>query len=221
MDNNSQKPCEILAAMSAEIGTLAMKKNPQGYFAHTIESLMSALHPVATKHNVVFSQAVLFHSQESIKKTGRSGSELDAYTVTVVLEVTAVTPAGNISTQEVILSEDYADKAFTQAMSSAYKYAIIRLLALPGVNGDNESRNPPQKKQEPQKMPPHPKAPTWKEVTFDEAFNWESYKAGQVELGADGKTLGAKNTSTLEYVKFEDRTQAEKYCFQHQLTLSV
>lgn len=123
-----------VAQITAEIGAIKKKKNPDStvsYAFRGIDEAMDALSPLLAKYGVSLQSEVLHYSVQgrSYKKWDnyrKEEVEKFAYMATVVLRVKFTSGEEVETWEEPAMSEDHSDKAYTQAMSMAYKYAILR-----------------------------------------------------------------------------------------------
>lgn len=140
-----------LAKISKEIGAIPKEKKPGAsvsYAYRGIDDVMNKLNPLLSEYGITLQSKVLSHTltpRTFIKydKYEKRDVEKTCYYATAHLQL--IFSDGNQQEvfEEVAMSEDYGDKALTQAMSMAYKYAITRKFCiLTQDTVDPDSRQP-------------------------------------------------------------------------------
>lgn len=118
-----------MAKISGELGAIPKTRPPGStvsYAFRSIDDVMNALNPLLSSAGITITGKVINHSIERVVSAkGTSG-----YCVVLTYEMTVTDGIESILTQELAMSLDYGDKAATQAMSMAYKYALIRLFVV-------------------------------------------------------------------------------------------
>jgi len=130
---------EKMPLIIGEIGAIPKTKKPGSgvdFAFRGIDDVMNHLNPVLTKHNVyVWVELAEYSltSREVVKKFNNGDTKISlVYKAVVKIVLHFIAADGSeMHTEEVAMSEDYSDKAYTQAMSMAYKYAILRVLCIP------------------------------------------------------------------------------------------
>ena len=118
-----------IAAISGELGAIPKTRPPGStvsYAFRSIDDVMNALNPLLSSAGVTITGKVIERSLTTIvSKSGTTG-----YCAEVIYELTVSDGNEQYTTEEWAMSIDYGDKAATQAMSMAYKYALIRLFVV-------------------------------------------------------------------------------------------
>ena len=118
-----------IAAVSGELVAIPKIKH-QGatvpYAFRSIDEVMNALNPLLEKYKLVLSISIIDRKLTQVT----SGKGTAGYAAEVVINLNVTDGSETISTQEWALSVDYSDKSPTQAMSMAYKYALIRIFVV-------------------------------------------------------------------------------------------
>ena len=203
MENTTTTLGERIAAISAEIGTIKKKKDPSSsvsYAFRGIDEAMDALSPLISKYQVSLQSEVLHHSVQgrSYKKWDNyKKEEVDkfAYMATVVVRV-KFTHGNEVEVwEEPAMSEDHSDKAFTQAMSMAYKYAILRKFCVRTSDMKDPDAIVPDGFQGEKPQTPQPKA---KETLVEGTDNHKKVVAALTEGKAKVSDVEKKYTLTPE-----------------------
>lgn len=125
---------EKISAITKEIGAIPKTKKPNStvsYAFRGIDDVMNKLNPLLAHHGITLQNKVLAYTitpREYIKKIWNTDKEEKkmCYYATVHIQLIFSDGISNETWEEVAMSEDHSDKALTQAMSMAYKYAITR-----------------------------------------------------------------------------------------------
>jgi hypothetical protein len=192
-----------ISEITAEIGAIKKKKEQNGptYAFRSIDDVMNKLSPLMASKGVTITSKVLDRKLE--KRTAmkwdnyrKENVEKFYFFAEVTLAVTFHYGEESETWEEWAMSEDSSDKAPTQAMSMAYKYAILRKFCIltEDISKSDSDKKPTEE------APTPPPAPVVKEeLTKSHA----SYK----------KVLDAliQKTATIEQVKtkFEVSTEME------------
>lgn len=122
----------------------------QGFRFRGIDSLLNHIGPVLRQHGVVVRPEVLevdqgAHFVEQAGNGNKAGYTKVTYWARVKVCYHFVGPAGD-SFDVVMAGEalDQYDKSTTKALSQAYKYALVQMLALPTDEPDADGQNPGQ-----------------------------------------------------------------------------
>lgn len=180
---------EKLAHITQEIGAIKKEKKPGStvsYAYRGIDDVMNKLNPLLGKHGITLQSKILAYDlrvREFKKFNSYKNIEEDkvAATATVHLQLIFSDGVSSESYEEVAMSEDYGDKAMTQAVSMAYKYAITRKFCiLTADTVDPDSRNPERGEDQPpvtpKETPKKPLAKTPAKQNEDEAEKVEQWK---------------------------------------------
>lgn len=120
---------EKLSAITAEIGVIP-KTHKEGsgvkYAFRGIDDVMNALSPMLSKHGVTVNVKVRHFDLTEHTRTNSYNKTQVAHLAVVAIALEFSDGVTTEVTEEVACSEDYSDKALTQAMSMAYKYGILR-----------------------------------------------------------------------------------------------
>jgi hypothetical protein len=152
-----------LAAITQEIGAIKKEKKPGAtvsYAYRGIDDVMNKLNPLLGRHHITIQSKVLSHNltQRTFTKFNsysKQNEEKNSYYATVHLQLIFSDGKEQESFEEVAMSEDYGDKAMTQAMSMAYKYAVTRKFCILTADVvDPDSRNPNDEEKPQQPAPP-------------------------------------------------------------------
>lgn len=132
-----------LSAITGEIGAIPKEKKPGSSVAYAyrgIDDVMNKLNPLLAKHNITIQSKVL---SSSLQFRTKGSKETCLANVTYQLIFSDGTNSESI--EEAAMSEDYGDKAMTQAMSMAYKYCILRKFCILTADVvDPDAYNQPQ-----------------------------------------------------------------------------
>lgn len=133
-----------VAAVSGELIAIPKQRNPQSdvkYAYRSIDDVMNALNPLLSNNGLVITQKVIDRKLTAV--TSKSGTP--GYLADVIVEMSITDGKETLITQEWATSVDYSDKAPTQAMSMAYKYALIRMFVVTTkdlILNDADNRSP-------------------------------------------------------------------------------
>ena len=136
---------QALSDITSEVGVIEKKKQSTGvtYAFRGIDEVMNKLNPLLSKHGVTLQNEICSHNLERREVTTSSGYVKNAYVATVHIRLIFSKGTEKEVWEEVAMSEDYGDKAMTQAMSMAYKYAILRKFCILTKDViDPDGRNP-------------------------------------------------------------------------------
>ena len=119
---------QALSDITSEVGVIEKKKQSTGvtYAFRGIDEVMNKLNPLLSKHGVTLQNEICSHNLERREFVNKYGDAKVAYVATVHIRLIFSKGTEKEVWEEVAMSEDYGDKAMTQAMSMAYKYAILR-----------------------------------------------------------------------------------------------
>ena len=125
----------------------SQENQQQHYKFRGIDDMVNAAHPVLAKHGVFCAPEVLQRIEQRFERTseGSQGQRVVVWTH-VALEVRFVFYAlDGSSVQAITWGEglDNSDKATNKAMSGAWKYALITILAVPTVDVDDADKTSP------------------------------------------------------------------------------
>lgn len=118
-----------IASVSGELVAIPKTKHKESTVAYafrSIDEVMNAINPLLEKYKLVISIKVLDRKVTSVT----SGKGTPGFAAEVLIELNVTDGVETLTTQEWALSVDYSDKAPTQAMSMAYKYALIRMFVV-------------------------------------------------------------------------------------------
>lgn len=118
-----------IASVSGELISIPKTKKPDAtvqYAFRSIDEVMNAINPLLDKYKLVIRIDVLDRKLTPIT----SGKGTPGLCAEVLINLTVTDGIESLTTQEWAVSIDYSDKAPTQAMSMAYKYALIRLFVV-------------------------------------------------------------------------------------------
>lgn len=138
MSNENSKPevstpGKIYAALNAIMSEVeavpkGQQNKQQGYAYRGVDDFFAALHPLLAKHKVFVTKKVLGHNRE--EKETKSGTSLN-YSIMEV-EFTYHAEDGSFVTDMTVgEAMDSGDKASNKAMSSAFKYSLMQVFAIP------------------------------------------------------------------------------------------
>jgi hypothetical protein len=152
-----------ISKITEEIGSIKKKKEQGGpqYAFRSIDDFMNKLSPLLAKHEVTLTSKVLSFTLNSRTYTKwdnyqKKDVEKFAYYATVHLAVLFNHGDQSETWEEPAMSEDNSDKAITQAMSMAYKYAIARKFCVATediANSDGDRKVADAFKEEPKEAP--------------------------------------------------------------------
>lgn len=118
-----------IASVSGELISIPKTKKSDAtvqYAFRSIDEVMNAINPLLDKYKLVIRIEVLDRKLTPIT----SGKGTPGLCAEVLINLTVTDGSESLTTQEWAVSIDYSDKAPTQAMSMAYKYALIRLFVV-------------------------------------------------------------------------------------------
>lgn len=131
--SNLKTLAEKISYVTGNIGAIEKEKKSTGvsYAFRGIDDVMNRLNPMLCEQGITLQNKVL-----SFSVTPRSYEKYNSYTKTneikhsfyASVHIALIFSDGKETEtwEEVAMSEDHSDKALTQAMSMAYKYAITR-----------------------------------------------------------------------------------------------
>lgn len=126
---------ERIAAISAEAGALAPEAKGGVPFAFRgIDGTVAHLSPLLNKYKVFATPEIINHNVVERELTDKQGNITGRVVKTAIIEVkyTFYGPTGDSVTVTVPgLADDFADRASAQAMSVAYRIALLQLFHLP------------------------------------------------------------------------------------------
>lgn len=166
MANTKETATELqkrIALIQSNIGAIKKKKEQGGptYAFRSIDDVMNKLSPLLAEHEVTITSEVKSFTlnHREYEKAGYGGAAPQkkfAFYASVHLAVTFRHGAETETWEEVAMSEDNSDKALTQAMSMAYKYAILRKFCI--LTEDIAASDSDRKPNQEQPTPPAPMA---------------------------------------------------------------
>ena len=172
-----------LAKISEEIGPLGKdgENTFHKYKYLSIDAVYSAVAPLLSKHEVFVTSRVIESQTDHIPK----GDKIQFY-VTVTVEYTFHSGEESISTQNHASAMDSSDKASTQAMRAAQKYAYMQAFNIVSGESDPDEKSP-QAEQKPKQQAKPKKYPTIPQKSFSfealEKAGWdEELKDGFIKL---------------------------------------
>lgn len=118
-----------IASVSGElvaIPKIKHKESTVAYAFRSIDEVMNAINPLLEKYKLVISIKVIDRKVTPVT----SGKGTPGFAAEVLIDLNVTDGIETLTTQEWALSVDYSDKAPTQAMSMAYKYALIRMFVV-------------------------------------------------------------------------------------------
>lgn len=187
-----------LAAIMEEVGPIKKTKR-QGdtvsFKYRSIDDVCNALNPLYAKYRVTVQQKVIKYNiamREFDKTFNGTTTKKIAYTADIhVAAIFSCRYKGEVQTEqweEAAMSEDYADKALTQASSMAYKYAQLRKFCIPTEDiTDPDSRQPDYRDTEHDQERSGPRPTAWLNENTPE---WE-----------EAETALRNGTATVEDIK--------------------
>lgn len=117
-----------IAAITGELGAInkERKKNSQlSYGYQSIDDVVNALNPLLAKYEIAIFEEII-----SLETSDVSIGTKQAVRANVQIAYHVTDGKTTIVTHGAAIKIDYSDKSVTQAMSMAYKYAMIRLFAI-------------------------------------------------------------------------------------------
>lgn len=118
-----------IASVSGELVAIPKVKHKESTVAYafrSIDEVMNAINPLLEKYKLVISIKVIDRKVTPV--TSAKGTP--GFAAEVLIDLNVTDGIETVTTQEWALSVDYSDKAPTQAMSMAYKYALIRMFVV-------------------------------------------------------------------------------------------
>ena len=145
---------EKIAAITKEMGAIPKTKKEGStvkYAFRGIDDVMNKLSPLLALHQVSLQSKILNHSFTSEWGKDKYGNDRKTSTALVHYQLIFTSGDETETYESIAMSEDFSDKAMTQAESMAYKYAILRKFCIMTEDTpDGDGRDPePQKPQEP------------------------------------------------------------------------
>lgn len=167
---------EKLSFITEEVGPIAKTKRPGdtvSFKYRSIDDVQNHLNPLLAEYGVTLQSKVL-KCDLTMREFEKNNIKKVAYTAVIHLQVIFSDGTGQAETwEEVSMSEDYADKAVTQAMSMAYKYALLRKFCIVTADlTDPDARQPEYRETSHDSDRSGPKATEWlneKTPQWDEA----------------------------------------------------
>ena len=120
---------EKIASVSGELVAIPKVKHKEStvsYAFRSIDEVMNAINPLLEKYKLIISIKVIDRKVTPV--TSAKGTP--GFAAEVLIDLNVTDGIETLTTQEWALSVDYSDKAPTQAMSMAYKYALIRMFVV-------------------------------------------------------------------------------------------
>lgn len=140
---------EKIASITADIGVIRKTKKENStvnYAFRGIDDVMNHLNPLLAKNAVSLEKEVVSFKLDEKNSTDKYGKARSSYCAIVHIRLIFTDGIEKQQFEEVAMSEDYADKAMTQAESMAYKYAILRKFCIPTEDlPDGDGREPERK----------------------------------------------------------------------------
>lgn len=118
-----------IASVSGELVAIPKVKHKESTVAYafrSIDEVMNAINPLLEKYKLIISIKVIDRKVTPV--TSAKGTP--GFAAEVLIDLNVTDGIETLTTQEWALSVDYSDKAPTQAMSMAYKYALIRMFVV-------------------------------------------------------------------------------------------
>lgn len=118
-----------IASVSGELVAIPKVKHKEStvsYAFRSIDEVMNAINPLLEKYKLIISIKVIDRKVTPV--TSAKGTP--GFAAEVLIDLNVTDGIETLTTQEWALSVDYSDKAPTQAMSMAYKYALIRMFVV-------------------------------------------------------------------------------------------
>jgi len=118
-----------IASVSGELVAIPKVKHKEStvsYAFRSIDEVMNAINPLLEKYKLIISIKVIDRKVTPV--TSAKGTP--GFAAEVLIDLNVTDGIETVTTQEWALSVDYSDKAPTQAMSMAYKYALIRMFVV-------------------------------------------------------------------------------------------
>jgi hypothetical protein len=169
--SDSPKIFALIAQAIGKVGFVGKerKNQQQGYSFRGIDDVLAAVQPVFAELGIVPAPRVIEREREEFKTA--KGSSM--FSVRLLVEHRFYAPDGSfIEVTTLGEAMDTGDKSSNKAMSQAFKYALIEMLAIPTYERDRDTEDaspevagraehrPPQQ----QERRPPPNAPTADEV---------------------------------------------------------
>ena len=139
---------QILTAwpkVCADVGAIkkGQRNQQQRYNFRGIDDVMAALHGPMVKHGVSMSSKVKDYSVTSSERTSKSGQPQMVVHAVILMQYRVTAEDNSYLTFEAVgESIDYQDKASNQAMSQAFKMAMLQGLVAPTDDIDPDARSP-------------------------------------------------------------------------------
>lgn len=161
-----------MSAITEHIGAIRKTKKPGStvsYAFRGIDDVMNALNPQLAEQKITITPRILSHSLQRVEteKKGTEGKYMKiSHIATVHLALVFSDGEHEEIADEIAMSEDFSDKAYTQATSMAYKYIILRKFSIPtedleDPDGKAAVHTEPVKREAPAAEPlPSPKGET-------------------------------------------------------------
>ena len=121
-----------IAAITGELGAISKEKKKDsqlGYGYQGIDDVVNALNPLLAKYEIAIYEEVMSLETSDISVETKYGAK-QGVRASVRMAYHVTDGKTTILTHGAALKIDYSDKSVTQAMSMAYKYAMIRLFAI-------------------------------------------------------------------------------------------
>jgi hypothetical protein len=183
------KLTEKLCAIMGELKPIVKEKKPGAgvsYAFRGIDDVVNALNPLLVKHGVFVTCEILRQSFEvfTTTKSGANGSyEQRGFYAHVTARYWFHSGDEKIFTDMVAGSMDYSDKAETQAMSMALKYAYIQCFNITTADLKDPDANAHEV------FVPTTKPTTKPTTVSDEKFSWDLLKNGKWDGKFDGDVI--------------------------------
>lgn len=222
-----------LSCITSEIGPIKKTKRPGdtvSFKYRSIDDVQNHLNPLLAEYGITLQSKVL-KCDLTMREFEKNQVKKIAYTAVIHMQL-IFSDGKDIETwEEVSMSEDYADKAVTQAMSMAYKYSLLRKFCIATEDlTDPDSRQPEHRDIEEERKP-SPTAwlnegtPEWDEVaeklgskewTLDDVkARWKVNKRQEPELLTMIGKPATKNAAPLllkKSVKQELNAEIKRNC---------
>lgn len=134
----SKEFVEKMSAITEHIGIIRKTRKKDStvtYAFRGIDDVMNALNPMLAEQKITITPRVLHHHLQRYEnpKEGTGGKVYIkvSHIATVHLALVFSDGTNEEMADEIAMSEDYSDKAYTQATSMAYKYIILRKFSIP------------------------------------------------------------------------------------------
>lgn len=134
---------QAMAAIMAEVGPVAKKKNSMGHKTRNIDDVCNEIHPILARHGVYTMSRVV--SAQHAEKESKGGGTLLFTRLHMALRFVADDGSWD-ETEAYGEAMDSGDKAGNKAMSAAFKYALAQAFCLPteAVDSDDEPQPEPK-----------------------------------------------------------------------------